>query len=243
VRRIYESVFSTVTWLGKSWEALALTAIKKLAAASPAEGKVALAKDLGPYSNCEEFTKHRNLPKKSSSELREFGNLLRNPWFTRAWLFQEVLASDLVDMRCGQYTITYPEFYRVCLSIDFYGLKGDIETINDATFAIHTGSLHESVMWRRIWIFPEWLFSACSCSRRIRKRRILEIRFSHVLESRMTAVILQADYPKDVNNVCVEVAMHLLTYTDPHFLVKSLVYSITHQRKGVCQRLSLGLAS
>jgi hypothetical protein len=35
--------------------------------------------------------------------------------------------------------------------------------------------------------------------------------------------VLQAGYSKDV-----KVAMHLLTYTDPHFLVKSLIYSITH---------------
>jgi hypothetical protein len=40
--------------------------------------------------------------------------------------------------------------------------------------------------------------------------------------------VLQAGYSKDVNDVYVEVAMHLLTYTDPHFLVKSLIYSITH---------------
>jgi hypothetical protein len=55
--------------------------------------------------------------------------------------------------------------------------------------------------------------------------------------------VLQADYSKDVNDVYMEVAMHLLTYTDPHFLVKSLTYSITHQRKGVYQHSSLDLLS
>jgi hypothetical protein len=147
---------------------LASTAIEKLAATSFAGRKAALAKDFGPYPNFEELTKAQNLPGKNSPELREFGTLLQNPWFTRAWGFQEVVVSELVGMRCRQCTITYPEFYRTCPSID---------------------------------------------------------------------------YSKDVNDVYIEVAMHLLTYTDPHFLVKSLTYSITHQRKGVYQHSSFDLLS
>ena len=65
MRRIYESAFGTVIWLGKSWEglALALTTIKKLAAASSAGRKVALAKDFGPYPNFEVLTKAQKPPR------------------------------------------------------------------------------------------------------------------------------------------------------------------------------------
>jgi len=102
---------------------LASTAIEKLAATSFAGRKGALAKDFGRYPNFEELAKAQNLPGKNSPELREFGTLLQNPWFTQAWVFQEVVVSELVGMRCRQCTITYPEFYRACPSIDYYGLK------------------------------------------------------------------------------------------------------------------------
>jgi hypothetical protein len=101
MQRIYESAFGAVIWLRESWDRLpiALTAIKKLAAASFAGRKAALAKGFGSYLNFEELTKAQNLPGKNSPELREFGILLQNPWFTRrAWVFQEVVASEFVDM-------------------------------------------------------------------------------------------------------------------------------------------------
>jgi hypothetical protein len=72
-------------------------------------------------------------------------------------------------------------------------------------------------------------------SGRIRKQRILETKvFAFFgIANDSDHPVLQADRSKDVNDVYVQVAIHLLTYIDPHFLVKSLTYSITHQRKGV----------
>jgi hypothetical protein len=89
MRRIYESAFGTAIWLGKSWDklTLALTAIKKLAAAS-AGRKAALAKDFGPYTRfLKNLPKHKISPGNDWSEFRDFSNLLQNPWFTRAWVF------------------------------------------------------------------------------------------------------------------------------------------------------------
>jgi hypothetical protein len=154
---------------GKSWNGLllALTAIEKLAAASFA-GRTSL---------------------ESTRPSSEFGNLLQNPWFTRAWVFQEVVASELVDMRYAQCTIAYPEFYRACLSIDCYGLKGDMETINDVTFAIHTGSLHEKRHVEKNLEFPRMSLLSLLMFRENTQATDLRDKISHLLESRMTAII------------------------------------------------------
>jgi hypothetical protein len=198
-----------------------------------------------PVFEFEEFTKAQNLPGKDSPELREFSNLLQNPWFTRAWVFQEVVASELVDMRCGQYTITYPEFYRACLSVDYYGLRGDIKTMNDVTFAIHTGSLHEKRHVEKNLEFSGMsLLSLLMFRRNTQATDPRDKVFTFVgIANDGDHPALQADYSKDVNDVYVEVAMHLLTYTDPDLLIKGLIYSITRQRKEVYQRSSLDLLS
>jgi hypothetical protein len=123
--------------------------------------------------------------------------------------------------------------------------EGDIETINDVTFAIHTGSLHE-----KCHVEKDLEFSGISLLSLLMFRKNTQAMdpqdkvFAFVgIANDGDHPALQADYSKDVNNVYVEVTMHLLAYTDPHFLVKSLIYSVTHQRKGVYQRSSLDLLS
>ena len=144
-------------------------------------------------------------------------------------------------MRCGQYTITYPEFNRACLSIGYYGLKDDGETLDDVTFAIHTGSLHE-----KRHVEKNLEFSGMSLLMYRKNTQATDPRdkvFAFVgIANDGDHPALQADYSKDVNDVYVEVAMHQLTYTDPHFLVKSLIYSMTHQRKEVHRLDLLSLA-
>jgi hypothetical protein len=148
-------------------------------------------------------------------------------------------------MRCGHYTIIYPEFYDACLSINYYGLKGDIEAINDVIFAIHTGSLNEERHVEKNLEFSRMpLPSLLMFRRNTQATDPRDKVFAFVgIANDGNHPALQADYSKDVNDVYMEAAMRLLTYTVPHFVVKSLILSFVHQSKGFYQNSSLDLLS
>ena len=49
-----------------------------------------------------------------SSEWIAFRNLLSRPWFSRLWVFQEIILSPKALMVCGEYTTSFWTWYVVC---------------------------------------------------------------------------------------------------------------------------------
>ena len=55
-----------------------------------------------------------DLPPADSSEWIAFRNLLSRPWFSRLWVFQEIVLSPKALMVCGEYRTSFWRWYVVC---------------------------------------------------------------------------------------------------------------------------------
>lgn len=113
MRQVYTKASEVIVWLGhaEAETALAFNLIEDIVRQLQAQGKdVAYGQPLDLWSQSHSL----DLRPADSSEWIAFRNLLSRPFFSRLWVFQEIILSPKAHFMCGAYRTSFWRWYMAC---------------------------------------------------------------------------------------------------------------------------------
>lgn len=157
MREIFSRSECTVVWLGEADDTTAdaskcIEILKSTYSNLSSSQRESLAAELAAINHRPWLLKICHSGYIQEAEWQALERLLRRPWFSRVWVFQEVTVSSLVIVKCGTCTILWNDICLACNAVEQFNLDmGNRENqplhaavlIMDETHSVHSRPLLE----------------------------------------------------------------------------------------------------
>ena len=125
MRYIYQLAVRVRVWLGEEADdsQLGMALIPKIIKADKIRDEMGDARswlEILSIPNVKVY----NLPGRFDKAWQAFFTILNRPWFNRGWIIQEIAVAAVIDIHCGNRSVTFEEFARALVFTHKNGLAG-----------------------------------------------------------------------------------------------------------------------